>query len=122
LALPETHAMSEWVAIDYRHYWDVPREFVVRRGNDAYFFECAFDESLDDYPPNFCIYRIPAAAVELPTERWGEFREIGERFSDISVDQLRFHVEPIAEHPMHRSLRFIHESVFDILQRPRSLG
>jgi hypothetical protein len=112
--------MSEWIVIDYSQYWDVPREFVVRRGQDAYFLESPFDEALDDYTPNFHIYRILVAATETPMDRWSEFRQLGEHLPDVLVSQLRFNAEPIAKHPMRRSLRFVHDSVFDIIKRARS--
>ncbi len=116
------HARSEWILIDYRHYWDAPREFVVRRGDEAYFFESLFDEARDDYSPEFRVYRIPLAVAEIPISRWDELHQIGERLGDIAVDQLRFRAEPVPGYPQGRSLRFIHESVFDILQKVRRQG
>ena len=114
--------MSEWILIDYRNYWDAPREFVVRRGDEAHLFESLLDEARDDYSPEFRVYRIPLAAVETPISRWDELHRIWERLPDIPVDQLRFRAEPIPGYPMHRSLHFIHESVFDILQKAQRQG
>jgi len=114
--------MNEWIVIDCRHYWDVPREFVVWCGDEAYFFESAFDESRDDYAPSFRVYRLPRAAAEIPTNRWDEFSQIGERLPDVPVSQLHFRAEPIPGHPLGRSLHFIHESVLDILRKARRSG
>jgi hypothetical protein len=109
--------VSEWAVIDYREYWDVPREFVVRHGEDAYYFQSPFDEILDDYTPNFYVYRIPVALADAPMDRWSEFRRLGERLPDIPVSQLRFRAEPIQGHPLGRHLRFVHESVFELLKK-----
>jgi len=82
--------MSEWVVIDYRQYWDVPREFLVSHGEDAYYFESPFDETLDDYTPSFYVYRIPATLVESAMERWDEIRNWGVRLPDIPVAGCAF--------------------------------
>jgi hypothetical protein len=111
--------MNNWTVIDYSQYWDVPREFVVRRGNVAYYFESPFDEALDGYAPNFYVYRIPAAAADIPMNRWNELRLSGERLPDIPVGDLRFLAEAILGHPMRRHLRFIHDSASEIVERTR---
>ena len=110
--------MSEWTIIDYRQYWDVPREFVVRHGENAYYFESPFDEALDDYTPNFYVYRIPTAVAESAMDRWGAFRQTGERLPDVPVSLLRFHTDSIyGNTPTRRYLRYVHDSVFEILWR-----
>src|SRR5690349_4318812 len=112
--------MSDWTVIDYTRYSDVPREFVVRHGEHAYYFESPFDEMLDDYTPFFYVYRIRASDVETPLTGWSEFRRTGARLPDIPVANLRFHAEPIPDHPTRRHLRFVHDSIFEILERKRS--
>ena len=49
--------------IIYRQFWDVPRLFALEHRGDVYVFECDFDEQLDDYPPNFKVYRLPKSTL-----------------------------------------------------------
>jgi len=109
--------MNDWNFIHYSQYSDVPREFVVCHGENAYYFESLFERKLDHYTPNFYVYRIPLGAAETPMNRWTEFRQLGEHLPDILVTRMRFHAEPIPGHPMCRNLRFVSFSIFEILAR-----
>ena len=107
---------SEWIRIYYTSYWDVPRTFVFRHGQDGYYFDCSFDEVLDDYPPDYRVYRIPADMAAFAEYRWENFEQIGERLPEIAVNRLRFgrneDVIPSWTQPHGRS---IHRSVLEIL-------
>ncbi|MBI3437578.1 MAG: hypothetical protein HY054_02795 [Proteobacteria bacterium] len=43
---------SEWLPIRYRDFWDLPRAFSVDYDGKTYFFDCPFNESIDDYQQN----------------------------------------------------------------------
>ncbi|MFT5494028.1 MAG: hypothetical protein ACI8V5_004429 [Limisphaerales bacterium] len=113
--------MSEWIVIFYNSFWDVPRDFVVRFGENAYYFDSPFDDDLDDYTPDFFVCRIPVELMKPPITRWSEFKELGERLPDVPVSEVRFHSEPIpgqTNPPV--SLRFVHESLLEILEGDRA--
>jgi len=48
----------QWASISYREFYDFPRAFVVERSGDLLFFDCLFDDDLDDYGPDFEIFKI----------------------------------------------------------------
>ena len=49
---------SKWLEITYDQFWDVPRQFKVTEGKSIFLFVCDFDYELDDYPPNYKVYRL----------------------------------------------------------------
>ena len=56
---------GEFLPIRYDGYWDVPASFITVYKNDLYYFRRDdFDEELDDYPPNYKVYRIPNMRFE----------------------------------------------------------
>jgi len=56
---------NEFLPIRYGGFWDVPSSFITEYKNELYFFERDdFDEDLDDYPPNYKVYRIPNMKFE----------------------------------------------------------
>ena len=48
----------EMVPIRYRQFWDFAREFIVRYRGVWLWFNCEFDESLDDYEPDFHVHEL----------------------------------------------------------------
>ena len=51
--------MSNWRDITYYGFWDQPRTFHTLGGEQAFLFDCQFDESLDGYPSTYNVYEIP---------------------------------------------------------------
>jgi len=45
--------------LSYRGFWDVPRIFVVTLPNGMLVFDSPFDDTLDDYSPDYAVYYLP---------------------------------------------------------------
>jgi hypothetical protein len=85
--------MSEWFAISYREFWDVPRAVIARRGSDTFFFDSRFDESLDDYLDHYQVWRLPPLTEEQFNGSWIGLEKIAlERLPDIGLRELPFEV------------------------------
>jgi len=50
---------SDWPAIRYRDFYDVPRAVVVEWQGSLYLFDCLFDHDVDDYEPAYVVSRVP---------------------------------------------------------------
>ena len=60
-----------WTPIRYRDFFDIPRAFVVEYTGDLYFFDCPFDQRVDEYPDHYDVYRLEtSAALDLTTDSW----------------------------------------------------
>jgi hypothetical protein len=53
-------AMSQWLSIQYRDFWDVPRMVLVHHRGSDYLLDCLFDETTEDYPDYYQVYLMPA--------------------------------------------------------------
>jgi len=85
--------MSEnnWLPIHYRDFYDIPRAFVVEHEGRDYFFDCPFDDELDEYPAEYKVYRLPTAAV--PTEAgqsWAHLSGVGQYLGRVATTQVPF--------------------------------
>jgi hypothetical protein len=54
-----------WEPIEYAHWWDFPRVFVVRDGGRVLVLESVFEDALDDYGP-FRVYELHADGPGAP--------------------------------------------------------
>ncbi len=76
----------------YRDFYDVPRAFmVVPRPGLTLFFDCPFDDSLDDYPDCYRVYAIEGLNLdELPTD-WRRLCHLSkERLGEVPIASLTF--------------------------------
>lgn len=62
--------MSVPVPIKYLGYYDVPRNFIVRYRGNTLLFDCAFDETLDDYWEYYKVYVLPPLRDEELPKDW----------------------------------------------------
>lgn len=61
--------MNKSVPIQYMGFWDVPLVFIARQCGKTFFFECVFDQELDDYPDVYKVYILPNLTEgELPND------------------------------------------------------
>jgi uncharacterized protein YjeT (DUF2065 family) len=76
----------------YRHFYDVPRAFLVElRPQYILFFDCPFDEAIDDYSACFEVFVIEGLCVcDLPTD-WKDLYSLNnERLGSLPSTALRF--------------------------------
>jgi hypothetical protein len=83
--------MSQWLNIDYRDFWDVPRIFFVQRGGKLYLFDCQFDGDLEDYPESYRVFLMPALT---PADYEGSWEDLWRRadafLGEVPVAAVRF--------------------------------
>lgn len=98
---------SAWVPIRYWDFQDVPRAFLVRSAGALYFFDCPFDDFLDEYPDLYDVYLLTTEAGPLPErEDSSDLRRVDALVGRIPVSRVRFDQTRRAG---------IHESVFELL-------
>jgi hypothetical protein len=82
---------GEWLTITYRDFYDFPRAFVVEHHGEVFFFDCPFDEKLDDYPSEFRVYRLPSnVAKQLTETSWVGLADSGQFLGSVPVTRVQF--------------------------------
>jgi hypothetical protein len=82
---------SEWLTIRYRGYYDIPRMIVVKKDRSLFLLDCPFDDSIDEYPSVFTIYRLPPdLESQLDNMSWERLGSLGERLGQIPVELVEF--------------------------------
>ncbi len=82
-----------WIPIAaYRDFYDVPRAFLVEpKPHLLLFFDCPFDEAMDDYPPSFQIYAIEGLNIGDLPENWKHLYSLSKkRVGQVPLTSLRF--------------------------------
>jgi hypothetical protein len=83
--------MSQWVPINYRDYWDVPRIFFAQYGGVLYLFDCQFDRDLEDYPESYRVFRMPALSRGDYEGSWEHLWKRADEFlGEVPVAAVRF--------------------------------
>ncbi len=72
--------MNDWVPIQYRDFWDVPRIFLAEHHGMTLLFDCPFDELAEDYPTSYRVYEMPKLSVEELTGSWHRLHTKATRF------------------------------------------
>ena len=100
---------DQWIPIRYRDFYDIPRAFVIEAHGRHFFFDCPFDDVLDDYPDRYAIYSLdPSVVAELETISWSSLSERGQHLGDLSIHDVEFE-------PTRR--RFVNGSVMQHLDQ-----
>ena len=83
--------MDQWAAIHYRDFYDVPRIFLVSYEGRQFLFDCAFDEDLDDYPNEYCVYlMLPLTETDL-AGTWEQLPRMAKRFlGQLGIKEVQF--------------------------------
>ena len=82
-----------WLPIIYREFYDIPRVFLVDYRGGSFFFDCPFDDSLDDYPDIFIVYRLPNnLRDQVESLSWTDLSNSLEKIGFVSVDKVEFDV------------------------------
>jgi len=83
--------MARWVPFVYREFYDIPRAIVAGDGQHTYFFDCPFDEVLDDYAPEYDVYIMPQLSQADLSGSWEALTQRAIRkLGRIPVSDLRF--------------------------------
>lgn len=82
---------DQWLTITYRDFYDIPRAFVVENGGTLYFFDCPFDDNIDDYPDRFLVYKLSERMKDkLDTTSWAGLSSSSQLVGTIPVNQVQF--------------------------------
>jgi hypothetical protein len=83
--------MSQWLNINYRDFWDVPRIFFVERGGTLFLFDCQFDDTIEDYPESYRVFRMPALTPADYERSWADlWRRADALVGEVPVAAVRF--------------------------------
>jgi len=85
----DPHA-SDWLPIEWRDFYDVPRLFVVTLGEEAVVFESRFDDERDDYDDHYDAYVLPVTKVPPWPESWEQLTAQAKKVGRVPVKAVRF--------------------------------
>lgn len=96
-----------WLQMRYRDFYDVPRAIVVEFRGHLYLFDCLFDRDLDDYEPEYAVYRLPdSLADDIDAISWTDLGHRGTKVGAVAVPKVVFDATKRAA---------LHEGVFELL-------
>jgi hypothetical protein len=82
---------QNWTDVDYREYWDAPRAILARLGDNWYFFNSRFDDSLDEYIGHYEVWRMPNLTIDQREKSWESIVDLAlERLPNIGLNELPF--------------------------------
>lgn len=84
---------NNWAPIRYREFWDVPRIFLVPYQGNWFLFDCAFDETTEDFPDYYRVYVIPEPSEEELAGSWDKLHEKAMRYAG-AIPIQRVHFDP----------------------------
>lgn len=82
--------MNTLAEIQYRDYWDVPRQVVVSCFGKIFFLECPFSDDAEDYHDTFAVYEITAPSPEQLGGNWQELKHKARLCGNVPVSELKF--------------------------------
>ena len=83
--------MSGWLPITYRDFYDIPHAIVVEFDGGLYFLDSPFDDAIDDYRPEFTVYRLPSELrTQLAMMSWVDLQHHGEAIGAVPTDDVQF--------------------------------
>lgn len=85
--------MSSAAIVAYRDFYDRPRAFVLNIPTGGLlFFDCRFDESLDDYPSSYRVFALKGPLAELPVD-WRHINFCEQLFvAEMPCAEIRFDI------------------------------
>jgi hypothetical protein len=80
-----------WLPIKYHDFYDIPRAIVVEYRDRLYFFDCPFDDEIDDYQDHFVVYELPVDAKEWvgELEDWSQLSTQGRKIATVRVSEVK---------------------------------
>jgi hypothetical protein len=79
---------ADWLAIDYRGFYDLPRLIRVGFEGAVLFFDCSFNEALDDYEDHYTVYRVGGVDAQHAND-WRAYLTPANRIGTIKVGDLQ---------------------------------
>ncbi|HEX2476129.1 MAG TPA: hypothetical protein VHK01_15365 [Lacipirellulaceae bacterium] len=76
--------------VAYREFYDVPRCFFVAYTSGYAFFDCPFDDLLDDYPDEYRVYFFPNIVNLNLNGSWEAIAEAGVEIGKVPVARVEF--------------------------------
>lgn len=78
--------------IQYREFYDIPRNFFVRYKSKLFLFTCIFNDEIDDYPDTYELYLMPEMTdLEIYLESWiGIESKAVKKLGKIPVTSVQF--------------------------------
>ena len=83
---------TDWAAIQYRDFYDVPRVFAFKCHERCYLFDSKFEEDTDEYSHYYEVYELPNDAMNW-LERlvdWRDLSKKGRRIARVAVKSVQF--------------------------------
>ena len=81
----------QYEPIQYRDFYDVPRMFIVRFGDNSYLFDCKFNEHKDEYDTHCSVFLMPPLDDAALAGDWRKFPSIPLRLAvKVSVSDVKF--------------------------------
>lgn len=100
--------MTQWVPIRYKDFYDFSRAFVAEWAGDLLFFDCPFSDALDDYEPNFVVFKIKREFRDkVDLRSWKDLGNFADRVGAVSTDSVKFD---------ETKRRAVDEGVFDLIR------
>ena len=86
--------MTSWLPFRYRDFHDFPRAIVVEYKGALYFFDCLFDPKLDDYPDEYCVYRITDESIRnrIDSISWTDLGNRSLRIGAVPTNAVEFDI------------------------------
>jgi hypothetical protein len=81
----------QWVPIRYRDFYDFPRAFIAERSGELLFFDCPFNDALDDYENEFTVFKVKEqfrGKVDEPS--WKDLRRYADRVGVVPTGAVKF--------------------------------
>ncbi len=83
--------MSEMLPIDYRGFYDVPRNFLVKHRGVQFLFSCPFDEDEDRYPESYKVYVLDRIQEQHLQADWEDLpAKASQLLGAVPVSDVRF--------------------------------
>ena len=90
--------MPRWNRIiAYRGFYDVPRAFLTRLEGKWLYFDCPFNDQLDEYESRYAVFEMPALPQDMMGGDWREFQAVAtRRVGYVAVAEVEF--DPTRRH------------------------
>jgi hypothetical protein len=98
-----------WIPILCRDFYDIPRAFLVEHAGELLFFDCPFDDALDDYRNEFTVYCVDEQFRDhIDRVPWTDLASRSDRIGAVRTELVKFDAT---------RRRAIHVEVFDLLEK-----
>lgn len=83
--------MSDWIPIEYRDFWDVPRIFLTTYRGQRFLFNCPFNERDEDFGDTYQVSLLPRLSAEALAGSWEALPGLAtDRLGEVPIARVRF--------------------------------